>query len=44
MNKIEIVTLEEDFLDLIDFNLFVNDEEYEQYKICILNDYIGLKN
>ena len=44
MNKSEIVTLEEDFLDLIDFNLFVNDEEYEQYKICILNDYIGLKN
>ena len=44
MNKSEIVTLEEDFLDLIDFNLFVNDEEYKQYKICILNDYIGLKN
>ena len=44
MNKNEILALEEDFLDLIDFNLFVNDEEYEQYKIFILNDYIGMKN
>ena len=44
MNKNEILALEEDFLDLIDFNLFVNDEEYEQYKIFILNDYIVMKN
>ena len=44
MNKNEILTLEEDFLDLIDFNLFVDNDEYEQYKKFILKEYIETKN
>lgn len=39
MSKNEIVTLEEDFLELIEFKLFVNDNLYEQYKNCVLIDY-----
>ena len=38
MSKNEIVTLEEDFLELIEFNLFIKDELYEQYKNCVLNN------
>ena len=44
MSKNEIVTLEEDFLELIEFNLFVKDEIYEQYKNCVLNDYFSIKD
>jgi hypothetical protein len=44
MNKNEILTLEEDFLDLIEFNLFVDNDEYEQYKQFILKEYIEAKN
>ena len=44
MSKNEIVTLEEDFLELIEFNLFVTDEIYEQYKNCVLNDYFSIKD
>ena len=44
MNKNEILTLEEDFLDLIEFNLFVDNDEYEQYKQFILKEYIETKN
>ena len=40
MNKNEILTLEEDFLDLIEFNLFVDNYEYEQYKKFILKEYV----
>ena len=32
LSKAEMMTLEEDFLDLIEFNLFVSDEIFEQYK------------
>ena len=32
LNKVDMVTLEEDFLDLIEFNLFVSDETFEKYK------------
>ena len=32
LSKAEMMTLEEDFLDLIEFNLFVSDEVFEQYK------------
>ena len=32
LNKADMVTLEEDFLDLIEFNLFVSEEVFEQYK------------
>ena len=32
LSKSEMVMLEEDFLDLIEFNLFVSDEMFEQYK------------
>ena len=32
LSKAEMMTLQEDFLDLIEFNLFVSDEVFEQYK------------
>ena len=32
LSKAEMMTLQEDFLDLIEFNLFVSDEIFEQYK------------
>lgn len=32
LSKEEMMTLEEDFLDLIEFNLFVNEKEFEKYK------------
>ena len=32
LSKADMMTLEEDFLDLIEFNLFVSDEVFEQYK------------
>ena len=32
LSKAEMMTLQEDFLDLIGFNLYVSDEEFEQYK------------
>lgn len=32
ISKSEMILLEEDFLDLIDFKLFVSDELFEQYK------------
>ena len=32
LNKTDMVTLEEDFLDLIEFNLFVSEETFEKYK------------
>ena len=32
LNKSEMLLLEEDFLDLIDFNLFVREEIFEQYQ------------
>ena len=44
MNKNEIVTLEEDFLELIEFKLFVDDELYNQYKDCIFKEYFNSKD
>ena len=44
INKEEMVTLEEDFLELIEFKLFVNDQLYEQYKDRVLNDYFNNNN
>ena len=44
MSKNEIVTLEEDFLGLIEFKLFINDSLYNQYKDCVLRDYINSKD
>ena len=44
MSKNEIVTLEEDFLELIEFRLFVNDKVYKQYKDCILKEYIAIND
>ena len=32
LSKTEMVTLEEDFLDLIEFNLFVSEDTFEKYK------------
>ena len=32
LSKAEMMTLQEDFLDLIEFNLFVSDDVFEQYK------------
>ena len=32
LNKSEMLSLEEDFLDLIEFKLFVSEEIFEQYK------------
>ena len=36
LSKAEMVTLQEDFLDLIDFNLFVSEETFENYKIYFI--------
>ena len=41
MSKDEIITLEEDFLELIEFNLFVNDEIYFLYQDYILKGYLN---
>jgi len=32
LSKAEMMTLQEDFLDLVEFNLYVSDDEFEQYK------------
>ena len=32
LSMAEMMTLQEDFLDLIEFNLFVSDEVFGQYK------------
>ena len=32
LSKAEMMTLQEDFLDLVEFNLYVSDKEFEQYK------------
>ena len=44
MNKNEMVTLEEDFLELIEFKLFVDDELYNQYKDCIFKEYFNSRD
>ena len=44
MNKNEIVTLEEDFLELIEFKLFVSDVLYNKYKDCVLKEYYNSKD
>ena len=44
MSKNEIVTLEEDFLELIEFKLFINDSLFNQYKDCVLSDYLNSKD
>ena len=44
MSKNEIVTLEEDFLELIEFKLFINDSLFNQYKDCVLRDYLNSKD
>ena len=41
MSKDEIITLEEDFLELIEFNLFVNDEIYFIFQDYILKGYLN---
>ena len=43
MSKDEIITLEEDFLELIEFKLFVNDEIYFLYQDYILKGYLNSK-
>ena len=43
MNKNEIVTLEEDFLELIEFKLFVNDDLFNKYKVNVLKEYFNSK-
>ena len=44
MSKNEILTLEEDFLELIEFKLFVNDEIYHQYKEYIFKEFFNSKD
>ena len=44
MSKNEILTLEEDFLELIEFKLFVNDEVYHQYKEYIFKEFFNSKD
>ena len=44
MSKDEIITLEEDFLELIEFKLFVNDEVYHQYKEYIFKEFFNSKD
>ena len=44
MSKNEILTLEEDFLELIEFKLFVNDEVYHQYKEYIFKEFFNTKD
>ena len=39
LNRSEMVLLEEDFLDLIEFKLFVSDEIFEQYKKYFYKDF-----
>ena len=40
LNRNEMVLLEEDFLDLIEFKLFVSDEIFEQYKKYFFRDFL----
>ena len=44
LSKTEMVTLEEDFLDLIDFKLFVTEEIFEQYKKYFYKDLLDNNN
>ena len=44
LSKTEMITLEEDFLDLIDFKLFVSEEIFEQYKKYFYLDLFGNNN
>ena len=44
MSKNEILTLEEDFLELIEFKLFVNDEVYHLYKEYIFKEFFNSKD
>ena len=44
LSKTEMVALEEDFLDLIDFKLFVTEEIFEQYKKYFYRDLLDNTN
>ena len=45
LNRSEMVLLEEDFLDLIEFKLFVSDDIFEQYKKYFYRDLLdNIKN
>ena len=44
LSKSEMLLLEEDFLDLIDFNLFVSEEIFEQYKKYFYRDILDDNN
>ena len=44
LSKTEMVTLEEDFLELIDFKLFVTEEIFEQYKKYFYRDLLDNTN
>ena len=43
ISKSEMVLLEEDFLDLIEFKLFVSDQIFEEYKKYFFRDLLGYK-
>ena len=36
LSKSEVISLENEFLHLIEFNLFVREDIFEQYKKCFL--------
>ena len=44
LSKTEMMTLEEDFLDLIDFNLYVKEEIFEKYKKYFFRDLLDYNN
>lgn len=44
LSKSEMLLLEEDFLDLIDFRLFVSEEIFEQYKKYFFRDILDNNN
>jgi len=44
LSKSEMLSLEEDFLDLIDFRLFVSEEIFEQYKKYFFRDILDNNN
>lgn len=44
LSKSEMLLLEEDFLDLIDFRLFVSEEIFEQYKKYFFRDILDKNN
>ena len=44
LSKTEMVTLEEDFLELINFKLFVTEEIFEQYKKYFYKDLLDNNN